>query len=227
MNANRKFWNDQQQVLQDALARPTDHRQTLALALSQHAMVHAASMSEAGLWSFEDEVWDDMSERAARCVPPKLEHSVVWVFWHIARIEDVTMNLLVAGGRQVFDSDDWQERIKSPIRHTGNAMSEADVQALSTAVDIEALRAYRTAVGRRTRQIVQQLQPDDLRRKIESARLQQIWEQGAVLEAAGDIVAYWSKRTVAGLLLMPATRHNFLHLNEALRLKQKCRSSES
>jgi hypothetical protein len=31
----------------------------------------------------------------------------------------------------------------------------------------------------------------------------------------------WSKRTVAGLLPMPPTRHNFLHLNEALRIKQK------
>jgi hypothetical protein len=32
-------------------------------------------------------------------------------------------------------------------------------------------------------------------------------------------VDYWSRRTVAGLLLMPPTRHCFLHLNEALRIK--------
>jgi hypothetical protein len=30
----------------------------------------------------------------------------------------------------------------------------------------------------------------------------------------------WSRRTIAGLLLMPPTRHNFLHLNDALRIKQ-------
>ena len=34
------------------------------------------------------------------------------------------------------------------------------------------------------------------------------------------LVKYWGKRDTAGLLLMPATRHNFIHLNEALRLKQ-------
>lgn len=29
------------------------------------------------------------------------------------------------------------------------------------------------------------------------------------------VTDYWSRRTIAGLLLMPATRHNFVHLNEA------------
>jgi hypothetical protein len=32
---------------------------------------------------------------------------------------------------------------------------------------------------------------------------------------------YWSKKTIAGLLLMPPTRHNFVHLNEAARIRQK------
>jgi len=35
------------------------------------------------------------------------------------------------------------------------------------------------------------------------------------------VIDYWSGLTLAGLLLMPPTRHNFIHLNEALRLKQK------
>jgi hypothetical protein len=37
------------------------------------------------------------------------------------------------------------------------------------------------------------------------------------------IVDYWGSRTIAGLLLMPPTRHNFTHLNEARMLKQKLR----
>jgi hypothetical protein len=241
MDANRKRWNEQQQALQnalvqpathrralqDALARPTDHQKTLALFFCQHAMVHTAPMSELGVWSFEDEVWQGVSESAARRIPPKLEHSLAWIFWHIARIEDATMNLLVAGGGQVFEQDDWRDRLQSPIRHTGNAMDEPGVMKLSAAVDLDMLRAYRIAVGRRTRDIVSQLQPPDLRRKVEPSRLQTIWDQGAVIPAAREIVDYWSKRTVAGLLLMPATRHNFLHLNEALRIKQKLSKHET
>jgi len=48
-------------------------------------------------------------------------------------------------------------------------------------------------------------------------------DEGAVVEAARPIADYWAKRNVASLLLMPATRHNLVHLNEALELKRKRR----
>jgi hypothetical protein len=90
----------------------------------------------------------------------------------------------------------------------------------SKTIDIEALRNYRVAVGRRTREIVNELRPADLKRKVESSRMQQVMSEGAVVEAARGIADYWSKRNVAGLLLMPATRHNLIHLNEAFLLKR-------
>jgi len=58
-----------------------------------------------------------------------------------------------------------------------------------------------------------------LKQKVDPIRLQQALDEGAVVEAARGIVDYWSRRTIAGLLLMPATRHSLVHLNEALRLK--------
>ena len=45
--------------------------------------------------------------------------------------------------------------------------------------------------------------------------------EGAVAKEARDLIDYWGKRRIAGLLLMPATRHNLVHLNEALRLKRR------
>jgi hypothetical protein len=46
-------------------------------------------------------------------------------------------------------------------------------------------------------------------------------DEGAVVEAAQGLIDYWGRRNIAGLLLMPATRHNFIHLNEALRIKHR------
>jgi hypothetical protein len=42
-----------------------------------------------------------------------------------------------------------------------------------------------------------------------------------------ETVDYWSKKTIAGLLLMPPTRHCILHLNEAMRIKEKLRKAKS
>jgi tRNA A37 N6-isopentenylltransferase MiaA len=123
--------------------------------------------------------------------------------------------------QQLLNQDDWFERMKTTARDTGNAMDAAEVANLSATIDIEALRAYRVAVGRRTREIVKQLQPEDLKQQVDPSRLQQMLDEGAVVEVARGLLDYWGKRNIAGLLLMPATRHNLVHLNEALRLKQR------
>lgn len=38
-------------------------------------------------------------------------NSLVWLAWHMARTEDVAVNLVVAGRPQVFDAR-WAERMK-------------------------------------------------------------------------------------------------------------------
>jgi hypothetical protein len=223
MNPNRKHWNEQQQMFQNALLRDDDHARAIELFLAQHAATHAAGMAPSKLWSFADEALAGLDEAAMRRIPRGGEHSIAWILWHLARVEDVTMNLLVAGSPQIFVCDGWSERLKAGIRHTGNALDMESVTRLGERVDIEALQAYRMAVGRRTREIAQQLEPQQLKQKVDPARLQTICAQGAVLAEASEIIAYWGGRTIAGLLLMPPTRHNFLHLNEALRIRQKLR----
>lgn len=220
MNLNRKRWNEQHQELLAAFNR-ADYDAARPLFLLHHAMVHSAKMSGQGLWSFEDEALDDISETDFRRVPAGGEHSIAWNIWHIARIEDVTMNLLVAGSDQLYFNDGWFKLMKIPFRHSGNSMSAEDVFSLSAGIDFEALRAYRVAVGRRTREVVTTLDEAEYRRRVDAPRLARVMTEGAVSESAREVIEYWGKRDVAGLLLMPATRHSFLHLNECLRLKGK------
>jgi hypothetical protein len=100
-------------------------------------------------------------------------------------------------------------------------MDNESVARLSAALDMKALRDYRIAVGKHTRAIVKKLQIEQFSQKVDSKRLQKVLTEGAVIPEAMEVVNYWGSRTIAGLLLMPATRHNLLHLNEALRVKQK------
>ena len=100
-------------------------------------------------------------------------------------------------------------------------MNRDEVAALSDTLNIAALREYRAAVGRETRANVTGLTPEMFKQKVAPARLQQVMDEGAVVAEARGIVDYWGRRTLAELLLMPPTRHNLVHLNEALRLKQK------
>jgi hypothetical protein len=217
----RKLCLERQTELSRLMTNPGQHEKAIQLFISQHAILHSKRMAQIESWSFEDEVFKDLSEEQIRRFPPGGDHSVAWLIWHIARCEDVTMNLLVAGSPQIFHRDGWLKQMKAQVVDTGNAMDHAEMADFNNTVDIEALRAYRLAVGQRTREIVKQLKPAELKRKVEPSRIQQVMDEGAVVEAARGIADYWSKRTVAGLLLMPATRHNLIHLQEALKLKRR------
>lgn len=224
MDPRHKLWNEQQQKLRNHFSNPDEHEQAIEFFLVQHAMVHSGEMAPTGLWSFADEVWKGLSEEDVRRVPTNCDHSIAWITWHMARIEDVTMNMLVAGEPQVLVQDGWLERMKIEKRDTGNGMAGDDVLRLSAQIDIRALKEYRLAVGRRTREIVKQLIPADLKRKVAPSLLEQVRAEGAVAQAAGNLLVYWGRLKICGLLLMPPTRHNFVHLNEGLRVKSKLKA---
>ncbi len=220
IKAQRQILNQQQTELRRLMEDATAHETAVALFMRQHAMLHAEAMTGLGLPSLADAVYGDLAEAQFRAIPPQGEHSIAWLVWHMARIEDVTMNGLVAGSAQLLHDGGWLAQLRLMVEDTGNALDLAAIAALSQAVDVAALRAYRTAVGRRTRQIVAALQPGDLARKVDPARIEQIRASGAVGAGAEGLLDYWSRRTMAGLLLMPPTRHNLVHLNEAWQVRQ-------
>lgn len=220
MEPNRKRWNAQQKQLRALLEGGENHEHAIALFLEQHAMTHSAAMAPSP-HSFADEIWAEITEDIVRRIPQNCGVSIAWHIWHLARVEDITMNILVAERDQLLHQDDWRARINAPVEDTGNAMDVDEAAALSAAVDIDALRAYRIAVGQHTREIVAQLTPGSLHQKTDPARLQRIMDEGAVVPEAYGIVEYWSRRTITGLLLMPPTRHNLVHVNQALQLKKK------
>jgi hypothetical protein len=227
MDPSRKHWNEQQQALRLALSKTEDHSRAVQLFLDQHAMLHTADVSQSGLFSFEDEVWQGLTEAGFRCIPPKFEHSIAWIFWHITRIEDITMNRLIAGRPQIYNRDDWAARLNVAACDTASAMDQQAVHALSSELDMLVLRAYRLSVGRATREIVRQLQPGAFKNKVDPVRIQEVREERGVVPEAGWLLEYWSGLTFAGILLMPPTRHIFVHLNEAQQIKRKLLASSS
>lgn len=221
IDSQRKKCLELQTRLRELFADPDQYLQAMESFYLQHARLHSSIMTGTDDWSFEDAILDDLSLDKIRLIPGKQEHSIAWILWHISRIEDVAMNVLVAGGEQVFVEGSWLARLGIITRSTGNAMSSSEIQELSQRVNIPVLRAYRVEVGRRTRHVCQSLTPKDLSRRVDPQRLERVMTSGALVEAATGIKEYWSKRDIAGLLLMPASRHILVHLNEALTLKRQ------
>ncbi len=166
-------------------------------------------------WSYADEIFTGLSEDQYRTIPDNEDHSLIWILWHISRIEDVTISILVAGGSQLYTRDKWKDDLGSPVHHAGNLIKAGDLQNLTACVDLQKLFDYRDAVGKQNRSIVSNLEIDQLNHKVLPERLAQLVENGAVLPEAKGLLSYWGKRKIFELLLMPPTRHLMTHLNEA------------
>jgi hypothetical protein len=223
MEANLRDWNDQHTLLRQLLEKDKNQPEALQIFLSHHEAVHAAELRPGDHWSFADETLGGLNAEQMRRIPKSCEHSVVWGLWHIARIEDVTMNILLADTPQVFQSQGWREEVDSPYENVGNEMSPAEIARLSESVDLKALIGYRLAVGQQTREIVRQLDFNELQKPPFPERLKRIAEEGAVGEKATWLLEYWGGKASTNLLLMPATRHCFVHLNEVRRMLPKLR----
>ncbi|MBE6060834.1 MAG: DinB family protein [Clostridium sulfidigenes] len=221
-----KSWNDDIKELRKIILKPDKIQESKSLALSLHSMVHLSIMSGVDKKTFEDELWEGLDENTFRTSQNQKGRTIAYGIWHCTRIEDITMNLLVAGDKQIFNRENWQEKINSNITDTGNAMTEDDIMEFSKNINMEELKNYRIEVGRRTRDIVENLSTEDMKRNFDKHRLQRILDERAVLDvkASNWLIDFWGRKNVAGIILMPMTRHQVIHINESLSAKKKSKS---
>lgn len=184
--------------------------------LDRHAAVHARAMKAEGWWKEEDTVWADLADGQRRCRPTPEHNSLAWVLWHMARCEDVAVNMVLRGTEEVLDRDAWLNQLGITSRHIGTGATAAEVDAISQVIDLAALRAYRAAVGRETQAWVATLDFNTLDHLITPAEAQRAIAKGDFGEHGAWVGPYWGKLTWthATFLFWLAIEHNWYHIGE-------------
>ena len=121
-------------------------------------------------------------------------NSIAWNLWHIARAEDVGVNRLVADRGQVLDDEGWLARLGIDIRHQGTGQTPEEATATTRRLNLEALRAYTTAVEHRTLAVVEGLEAELLSRALEPARIRQVLFDEGFAHSNGA----WLEKAYAG-----------------------------
>jgi len=183
----------------------------LQLFLDQHAQLHSTGgLAQTALAGLSDKQW--------RLKPGKGTNSLAWLVLHMARIEDVTFNLLVMERSQVFD--EWFEQLGFARRDVGTGMSDEEVLELSKTIHLPALRAYRGAVGKTTQDLARTIDPATLKEQPEARSIQRLFDEGAVTPQLAELAQWWSQRTKGVLLFQPVSRHAFWHLHEIRQVRE-------
>jgi hypothetical protein len=176
--------------------------------LQLHATTHAGDV-----WgTATPERWlSGLSDEQLRRRPGEGLNSMVWLLWHMARTEDVAVNLVVAGRAQVFD-EAWARRMNVPRPDMGTGMTAEEVA-----------RRYRSAVGVRTRDVVPALPAAAWNEILGLADTTRAAAVGAFgpnddwVEGVGH--RPWQGITRGLQLGQTAIRHNTAHMGEGVTLR--------
>ena len=225
MNVVPDDWSDRHKKLNEIIRKEGHFNEAIEMILDLHKQLHTAKVGELEAKNIIDALWENLKQNEYAIMPTSKDETIAWAIWHIARIEDLTMNILVDNSDQVFD-DSWKERMNISKSDTGNAMTDDEVLSFSKQVRIDELLKYRDTVGIKSREIVKKLKSPDMKRRISPDGTSRILREGGVTEQADStwLLDFWGKKDVAGIILMPLTRHQTLHLNDCYKWKNIIRT---
>lgn len=211
-------WNPAMKELKAEMSKKNaslDHVRELMVDLHGFTQCSSVSGHKSSLY---DELWSKKEQTVFTAFSEKNLYSVAWHLWHAARIEDITCSYFICGEEEIFDSGNFQNRLKIPFRHTGVSLDYIQMTELNRTADLECLHEYRCLVGERTQKVFKTLTFERLKEKVSPSALVRIAELGSVAPEDEWLLDFWGKKKLFGIVTMPLTRHLLVHLNSALRL---------
>jgi len=216
-----KSWNEKQKNLAMYLSDQKTFIKGINLLLEMHSLLHDKKAYNGKTETYYNEFWNSLNDETFRIISKK-ETSILWNIWHITRIEDIVSNILIADKKPIFD-DETQKKINIKIKDTGNAMSYSEIDTFNKEINIKELNVYRLKVGKTTKKIIESMKFCDIKKKVSREQLDKIKQNGGVTNDTRSIwlLDFWSKKNNLGLIMMPITRHQIVHLNDCFKIKQK------
>ena len=149
--------------------------------------------------------------------------SIAYSLWHIFRIEDIVVNTLIAGKKQIFFEKGYKNLIRSPIITTGNELKGEEIAEFSKKLNIDKLYNYIHDVDIVTNNILKAMSYEDIKAKISDGKRKELISLGVVSksEDAYWLIDYWCGKDVRGLIQMPLSRRWIMHIEACMRIRDK------
>ena len=126
---------------------------------------------------------EGLTPAEARWQPTDHTNHIVWLVWHMARVEDRWVNQVLRGTTEVWIAEGWAKRFNMAPEGSGAGQTIEEVRAMPD-ISLTDLMAYFEAVRAVTRQYLDQATDADLVREYRHPRLgviTGIWIMGHLL----------------------------------------------
>jgi len=189
-----------------------------------HSILHDKKVYSKKEDTLYNKLWKNLGEETCKIITNK-ETSILWNVWHITRIEDIVSNIIIGNTEEILNNV-IQEKLNVKIKDTGNAMNKDEIELFNENINIKSLNEYRIKVGKQTVKIIKGLGFSDMKRKPEKKQLTKIMNNGGLLEKEKSkwLLDFWGSKNILGLIMMPITRHQTMHLNDCFSIKEREKS---
>ena len=139
--------------------------------------------------------------------------NIIWNLWHIMRIEDLIVNILICEKESILN-EKLKNELNISITDTGNSLTKEEIKKFAKNINIKKLKYYSDKIKKNTINLIKRLKAEDIKRKINKINLEKIINGCGVTKDNLWLIDYWGKKDITGLLLMPLSRHIIVHLNQ-------------
>lgn len=139
--------------------------------------------------------------------------NIIWNLWHIMRIEDLIVNILICEKESILN-EKLKNELNISITDTVNSLTKEEIKKFAKNINIKKLKYYSDKISKNTINLIKRLKAEDIKRKINKINLEKIINGCGVTKDNLWLIDYWGKKDIAGLLLMPLSRHIIVHLNQ-------------
>ncbi len=108
----------------------------------------------------------ELTEEDITWSPKMGSNSIIFILWHLARVEDSWINRVLLKSKEIYESEGWQEQLGTPVKESGFQYTTEELQSWPVP-PVDILQRYAAAVRQKTMAFISAL---DVRTLSEVAR---------------------------------------------------------
>jgi len=102
---------------------------------------------------------DELTQEEVAWCPTEESNSIAFILWHMTRAEDIFINHIIQGEKELYEAEGWQEKLGTPAK--AYQYTEEELRAWPVP-KLEVLKEYANSVRERTFTFLKSVTPEML-----------------------------------------------------------------
>jgi len=104
---------------------------------------------------------DGLTQEETAWCPGTECNSIAFTLWHMTRVEDFFVNRVIQHGKELYETEGWQEKLGTPAQGSGYGYTAEQLQSWPVP-QLEALQDYAKSVREKTLAFLESVTPQRL-----------------------------------------------------------------